>query len=136
MLTTSQRFATPAPRTRMVDADAAQAVFQNAAELFAALACPTRLHIVCELRHGDQTVGGLVRSVKCSQSNVSGHLRLLRRMGIVRRERNGNAVVYHLTSAVADLVCDAVCSRRGEMQKEIVNFPGAFDSSDQPAAAG
>ena len=85
-------------------------VFENAAELFAALSCPTRLRIVCELRHSEQTVQRLAQAMHCSQPNISGHLRLLRRAGIVRRKRSGNAVTYHLISAIADSVCDAVCT--------------------------
>jgi DNA-binding transcriptional ArsR family regulator len=98
------------PAYQSTDAEAAQAVFQSAAELFAALSCPKRLHIVCELRRSDQTVRGLAQLVKCSQPNVSGHLRLLRQVGIVRRERSGNSVVYRLTSTVAEAVCSTMCS--------------------------
>ncbi|MGC8506641.1 MAG: ArsR/SmtB family transcription factor [Thiomonas sp.] len=104
----STLFATPFPPP--IQRDAVQAVFEHAAELFAALSCPTRLRIVCELRHSGQTVHRLVQTVHCSQPNISGHLRLLRRAGIVRRERSGNAVTYHLTSAIADSVCDAMCT--------------------------
>jgi len=91
------------------EGDALEAVFQEAAELFAALACPTRLQIVCQLRHGDQTVHGLVDCIDSSQPNISGHLRLLRQAGIVRRERSGRQVTYRLSSTLADALCAAVC---------------------------
>lgn len=86
-----------------------EAVFQEAAELFAALACPTRLQIVCQLRHGEHTVHGLVGHIDRSQPNISGHLRLLRQAGIVHRERTGRQVLYRLDSALADALCAAVC---------------------------
>jgi DNA-binding transcriptional ArsR family regulator len=92
------------------DTESTLAVFQNAAELFAALSCPKRLHIVCALRRSDQTVRSLAQLVNCSQPNVSGHLRRLRQLGIVHRERNGNAVVYRLTSLVAESVCSTMCA--------------------------
>lgn len=101
-------FAAPSPPP--TQHDAVQALFDNAAELFAALSCPTRLRIVCELRHGEQTVHRLVQSVHCSQPNVSRHLRLLRRAGIVRCERSGNAVTYHLSSAIVDSMCGVMCA--------------------------
>ena len=69
---------------------------KEAAELFAALACPTRLQIVCRLRHGEQTVHGLVDCIDSSQPNISCHLRLLRQAGIVRRERSGRQVTVPL----------------------------------------
>ena len=91
------------------EGNALDAVFQEAAELFAALACPTRLQIVCQLRHGEHTVHGLVGHIDRSQPNISGHLRLLRQAGIVHRERTGRQVLYRLDSALADALCAAVC---------------------------
>ncbi len=97
---------------RALESDLLEAVFQEAAKLFAALACPTRLRIVCQLRQCEQTVHDLVDHIDSSQPNISGHLRLLRQAGIVRRKRTGRQVLYRLDSVLADALCGAVCITR------------------------
>lgn len=93
------------------ETDPVQVVFQGAADLFAALSCPTRLRIVCALSQADHTVRDLARASQCSQANVSGHLRLLRRANIVRCERSGNYVLYHLNNTLANSLCGMVCGQ-------------------------
>lgn len=59
------------------------------AELFRALADPTRLRILCLLGQEELAVAELVEILGIGQSTVSGHLASLRREGLVAARRDG-----------------------------------------------
>lgn len=90
--------------------DQSDRVFELAAELFALLSAPTRLHILCQLREGEKHVAELLERVAVSQANMSQHLGMLYRGGIVGRRRSGTQMVYRIVSERAMLLCDAVCT--------------------------
>ncbi|NKY48782.1 ArsR/SmtB family transcription factor [Nocardia vermiculata] len=74
-----------------------------------ALATPSRLLILTELRHGPQSVGVLAEAVGMGQSAVSHQLRLLRNLGLVVGTRTGRSIVYSLYDAhVAQLLDEAI----------------------------
>ncbi len=73
------------------------ATAQDLAELFRALADPTRLRIIAELlAAGEATVGQLAERVGISESAASHQLRGLRQMRLVRARRAGRHVWYAL----------------------------------------
>jgi ArsR family transcriptional regulator len=74
----------------------AGAVLGGLAEVFAALADPTRLRIVAALAGRELCVCDLAAAVCQSESAVSHHLRLLRSLGVVRSRRDGRLVYYAL----------------------------------------
>ncbi len=92
---------------------AADRVFEIAAELFALLSTPTRLRIVCQLCEGEKNVGELLDLVGVSQPNISQHLGMLYRGGILGRRRSGSQVYYRIASARVVLLCDAVRAEQG-----------------------
>lgn len=63
-----------------------------------ALADPSRLLIINELREGPRSVGDLAEALGVSQPNVSRHLALLRDRGFVTAQRFGSSVHYALAS--------------------------------------
>ncbi len=67
------------------------------ARIFKALAHPVRLRILYTLRDGDQYVDHLSLALSCRQSNISQHLAVLRRVGLVTSCREGNRVRYSLS---------------------------------------
>jgi DNA-binding transcriptional ArsR family regulator len=74
-----------------------------------ALGTPSRLLILSRLRQGPATVGELVASVGMTQSAVSHQLRVLRHLGLVEGERQGQSVRYALyDNHVAQLLDEAV----------------------------
>ncbi|QUH00689.1 helix-turn-helix transcriptional regulator [Saccharopolyspora erythraea] len=94
--------ATPAARL-----DAASAA--SVAETLQALATPSRLLILSELRQGELSVTDLAEAVGMEQSAVSHQLRLLRSLGLVTGNRSGRSVVYSLyDNHVAQLLDEAV----------------------------
>jgi len=69
------------------------------AEMFRALADPSRAKIVHALTHEDMTTSGLAARLGMSAPLVSQHLRLLRMLRIVRPHRDGRLVFYSLDDA-------------------------------------
>lgn len=65
------------------------------ADLFWLLSNSTRLQIIDTLRHGDVCVRHLQVALKRRQANISQHLMLLRRAGIVEAHHEGVLVYYH-----------------------------------------
>ena len=66
------------------------------AELFRALADPTRARIVYALVHQDLTTSGLAALLGMNPPSISQHLRLLRTLRIVKPRRQGQLVFYSL----------------------------------------
>ncbi|WP_280830087.1 metalloregulator ArsR/SmtB family transcription factor [Mycobacterium sp. OTB74] len=74
-----------------------------------ALATPSRLMILTELRQGPCAVSDLAEAVGLEQSLVSHQLRLLRNLGLVTGTRTGRSIVYSLyDNHVAQLLDEAV----------------------------
>ena len=74
-----------------------------------ALATPSRLMILTELRHGPRPVTALAETIGMEQSAVSHQLRLLRNLGLVTGTRAGRSIVYSLyDNHVAQLLDEAV----------------------------
>jgi DNA-binding transcriptional ArsR family regulator len=81
-----------AAKSLMLDAQSASDV----AELFKALADPTRIRIISVLAHTEMCVGDLCLALEMSQPAVSYQLRILRTLRIVRARKEGKHVFYTL----------------------------------------
>ena len=97
------------PGRPSVSHDELTGVFAAVANHFSLLSEPTRLRILHAICQAEQSVSAIVAATGATQTNVSRHLSLLHRAGVVSRRRDGNAVYY----GVADLdflaVCRSVC---------------------------
>lgn len=62
-----------------------------------ALGDPKRIMILYELNERPRNVSELARDLDMPQPTVSRHLRILRQRALVRPERDGTSVFYHLT---------------------------------------
>ena len=69
---------------------------QFKAEVFQALAHPTRVAIVERLDLGEMSVGQLCEKVGVEQANASQHLAILRNKHIVQTRKAGNQTFYRL----------------------------------------
>jgi len=72
--------------------------YKEQARILKALANETRLRIIALLGRGECHVGELVRAIGVDQSTVSKHLAILRSVGVVDDERQGNTVLYRLVT--------------------------------------
>lgn len=83
-----------------------RALRQFKAQIFQALAHPTRIAIVDALRDGELTAGALVERLQLEQANASQHLAILRTKQIVVNRRVGTQVYYSLRDPVLIEVLD------------------------------
>ena len=82
---------------------------QLVAARFRALSDPTRLRILNALMQGESSVQGLVEVTGLEQPNVSRHLSMLRREGIVERRADGNRALYSIHDPTVVQLCEIVC---------------------------
>ena len=82
--------------------------FEIQAEICKTLAQPKRLLIIQELRTCEKSVSQLSSILNISQPNVSQHLSILRKRGIVTTRREGATVYYRLSSPRIGQACDLV----------------------------
>lgn len=86
------------------------------ASRFKVLGEPMRLRILHTLQEGERTVTQIVEATGASQANVSKHLGILSRAGMVGRRKEGLNVFYSITDPVIFELCDLVCNRlRGKL---------------------
>lgn len=83
--------------------------FESAADLFALLATPLRLKVVCHLLDGEMCVGDLMERVGAEQSTLSRHLAMLYRGGVLARRREGAQVFYRVADPRVRSLRKSVC---------------------------
>jgi DNA-binding transcriptional ArsR family regulator len=69
---------------------------QLCARKFHALAAPERLRILCFLRDGERNVTEIAEMLGTTLANVSHHISVLHRAGLVRKQKAGRFVYYSL----------------------------------------
>ena len=85
-------------------------VFDKAADLFAVMSTPIRLRIISALCQGEKNVGQLLENIGVAQPNMSQHLNILFRSGVLGKRRQGAQVFYRITDDTAAKACRAVCT--------------------------
>ena len=91
--------------------DESDEVFEKAAELFAVLSTPIRLRIISELCQGEKNVGQLLDNIDTAQPNMSQHLNIMYRAGILGKRRQGAQMFYRIEDESAVGACRAVCTQ-------------------------
>ncbi len=71
--------------------------YDRSAQIFKALAHPTRLHIIELIKDRQPCVKVMEEILGLAQPNISQHLSLLRNLGVVRAQRDGNQVCYQIS---------------------------------------
>ena len=88
------------------------------AELCKVLSSPARLEILNMLRDGRKSVGELIKITGYGQANISQHLAVMKRNGVVNFEREGNNVYYSLADAKIIRAFDIIREMLGERLKK------------------
>lgn len=86
-------------------------VFELAAELFGVLATPMRLRILSALCDREKSVTQLLQEIDTTQPNLSQHLNLLYRAGVLAKRKDGTQVIYRVQSEKAVTLCRTVCTQ-------------------------
>ncbi len=101
--------------------DGAQRVFVAAAELFSLLATPMRLRIISAACESERSAGELLTAVGGTQSNLSQHLSVLYRSGVLSRRKVGTSVFYKVQSESVAALCRTVCTQVAmELDEEVL----------------
>ena len=66
------------------------------------------MHAVCDT---EQTVSQIVAATGATQTNISRHLGLMYRNGVLARRRDGNQIYYRVTDETMVDLCRSVCNR-------------------------
>ncbi len=103
-------------------------LFKMQADICKTMADPKRLMIVHELREGELSVGELASRLELPQSNISQHLSLMRRRGIVTTRREGTSIYYSLASLKIADACDTVQCVLAEQLDSNRKLAGLLDS--------
>ena len=82
---------------------------ERIAARFKVLAEPMRLRLLNELRAGECTVTELCERTRAGQANVSKHLAVLRRHGLVACRREGLHARYRIADESTFVLCDVLC---------------------------
>ncbi len=86
-------------------------VFELAAELFAVLATPMRLRVLSALCEREKSVNELLAEIDTTQPNLSQHLAVLYRTGVLAKRKEGTQVIYRVQSEKAVALCRGVCTQ-------------------------
>ena len=98
------------------------------AERFRVLAEPMRILLLDALRLGPATVQQLQQATGASQQNVSKHLGLLLRGGLVSRSKEGNFSLYAIADEGVFELCEQVCGGlRRQLDELDALVPGASE---------
>ena len=102
------------------------------AEIFQALAHPTRIAIVETLRSGEMSAGQIIEQLGLEQANVSQHFGVLRSKQVIVNRKEGNQVFYSLRDPALVEVLDILkryfysqLAQTASMLKEIRAEKGA-----------
>ena len=86
-------------------------VFDAVAAYFSILSEPNRLKIMHAICQQERSVNQIVEEVGATQTNISRHLNLMHRGGVVTRRKEGNQVFYRIADPVMVEICRTVCMR-------------------------
>ena len=104
---------------------------EEVAGYFQVLAEPTRLRILNILREGERNVGDLAQMCGYTAANVSRHLSLMTKNGLVTREGRGTSVYYRFADesvyALCDLVCDNIARQIARSEASRASFSLSSD---------
>ena len=96
------------------------------AAYFQALSEPTRLKILNLLREGERNVGELAQLCGFTAANISRHLTLLTKHGLVARESRGTSVYYRIADESIYALCDLVCGNISRQMERTTKKRQAF----------
>lgn len=103
-------------------------LYQMQAEVCKAIAHPTRIEILQLLRDGERCVCEIFPAMKIEQPNVSRHLSVLKKAGILSSRKDGLKVIYMVNDQriyeVLDLVTDMLKGQLDSRQSALKSVLG------------
>ena len=106
------------------------------AAYFQTLSEPTRLQILNFMREGERNVGELAELCGYTSANVSRHLAMLAKQGLVVRESRGTSVYYRIADKSVFALCDLVCGNIARQFERTARHGKLFVKSTGRAGKG
>jgi len=104
-------------------------IFEEVADYFSVMSEPARLKIIHAICQSEKTVSEIVEVTGSTQSNISRHLGLMYRHGLLARRREGNQIFYRMADDTMIELCRTACNRiaatfvdRGPLKRQLVNL--------------
>jgi DNA-binding transcriptional ArsR family regulator len=97
------------------------------AERFRVLGEPMRIRVLDRLRGGEAGIGELADELGTSQQNISKHVAVLARAGIVAREKVGTSVRLSIADDSVFELCETVC---GGVARDVDRLRSILDTSE------
>ena len=102
------------------------------ADIFQALAHPTRIAIIELLQNGELSAGERIEKLGMEQANVSQHLSVLRAKMIVANRKSGNQVFYSVRDPI---IIEVLALMRRYFQRHLKETQGLLKEMDQSSEA-
>ena len=107
---------------------------QFKANIFQALAHPTRIAIIEVLRDGELPAGAIIERLGIEQANASQHLSILRTKQVVTSRKEGNQVFYSVRDPLLIEVLDIMRRYFQAHVEEALSMLNEIDRSDKERA--
>jgi ArsR family transcriptional regulator len=104
---------------------------QFKADFFQALAHPTRIAIVEQLRDGELSAGTIIERLGIEQANASQHLAVLRAKNILVNRKAGNQVFYSVRDPLIIQVLEIMRRYFHAHMSEVLATLKAIDKADK-----
>lgn len=107
---------------------------QFKANIFQALAHPTRIAIIEVLRDGEVPAGAIIERLGLEQANASQHLAILRAKQVVTSRKEGNQVFYSVRDPLLIEVLDIMRRYFQAHVEEALSMLKEIDRSDKESS--
>jgi len=104
-------------------------IFEEVADYFSVMSEPARLKIIHAICQSERSVSEIVELTGSTQSNISRHLGLMCRLGLLERRREGNKIFYRMVDDTMIELCRSACNRiaatiegRSQLKRELVDL--------------
>jgi DNA-binding transcriptional ArsR family regulator len=97
--------------TKDLSPQAMEKLFASVAQYFNVLSDPSRLRIMYTVCSGEKSVSEVIEQCSSSQANVSRHLSVLHKAGILLRRKEGTTVLYSIADDTTVEMCQKVCAK-------------------------
>jgi len=105
---------------------------EQVAAYFQVLSEPTRLMLLNLLRDGERNVGELAQLCGFTAANISRHMALLTKHGLVERESRGTSVYYRIADESVYSLCDLVCGNVASQLERQARGRDVFTRTSRP----
>ena len=101
-------------------------IMAQVAGYFQVLSEPTRLHILNLLQEGERSVGEIAQRCGYTAANISRHLSLMTKHGLLERRRQGTTVYYRHADPPVYALCELVCGNLARRLLQAAQVPQAW----------